>query len=74
LQWLSVLGRSVTLDVPADRVPRLAALARRTDPAQIANVVLPGRVGTGAGGASVVYLTQDAPALFNDLRDNAVVG
>jgi LCP family protein required for cell wall assembly len=74
LQWLSVLGRSVTLDVPADRVPRLAALARRTDPAQIANVVLPGRVGTGGGGASVVYLTQDAPALFNDLRDNAVVG
>jgi LCP family protein required for cell wall assembly len=74
LRWLEIMGRSVKLDVPADRLPGLAALARRTDPALIANVVLPGRVGTGPGGASVVYLTQDAPALFNDLRDNAVVG
>jgi LCP family protein required for cell wall assembly len=72
--WLEVLARSATLDVPADRLPRLAALARRMDPGRFANVVLPGRVGTGGGGASVVYLTRDAPALFNDLRDDAVIG
>jgi hypothetical protein len=51
----------------------LAALARRMDPTRMTNVVLPGRVGY-AGSASVVYLTQDAPRLFADLRDDAVIG
>lgn len=73
-RWLEVLARWVTLDVPADRLPRLAALARRMDPTRFANVVLPGRVGYGGGGASVVYLTKDAPNLFNDLRDDGVIG
>jgi LCP family protein required for cell wall assembly len=70
---LEVLRRSCRLDVPLDQLPHLAALARRLDPQRLANVVLPGRVGT-AGSASVVYLTQDAPRLFADLRDDAVIG
>jgi LCP family protein required for cell wall assembly len=73
LHWLGVLSRNCRLDVPADQLPRLAALARRIAPERIANVVLPGRVGY-AGSASVVYLTQDAPRLFADLRDDAVIG
>jgi LCP family protein required for cell wall assembly len=73
LQALDVLRRSCRLDVPLDQLPHLAALARRLDPQRLQNVVLPGRVGT-AGGASVVYLTQDAPRLFADLRDDAVIG
>ena len=70
---LAVLQRSCRLDVPVDHLPRLAALARRLAPERMSSVVLPGRVGT-AGGASVVFLTQDAPRLFTDLRDDAVIG
>lgn len=73
LHWLSVLRKWCVIDVPADRLPGLAALARRIDPSKMSNVVLPGRIGW-AGGASVVYLTADAPALFADLRDDAVIG
>jgi hypothetical protein len=51
----------------------MAALARRLDPAKITNIVAPGRVGT-AGGASVVYLTDEARKLFLDLRPDAAIG
>ncbi|HUP84338.1 MAG TPA: LCP family protein [Acidimicrobiales bacterium] len=73
LQFVDVLRKSCRFDVPADHLPRLAALARRLAPERMSNVVLPGRVGY-AGSASVVYLTQDAPRLFADLRDDAVIG
>ncbi len=73
LHWVATLGRHVALDVPADQLPRLAALGRRIDPARLKNVVLPGRVGY-AGRQSVVFLTEDAPRLFDDLRPDAVIG
>lgn len=73
LDFVNVLRKSCRFDVPADHLPRLAALARRIDPTRMNNVVLPGRIGY-AGSASVVYLTQDAPRLFADLRDDAVIG
>jgi LCP family protein required for cell wall assembly len=73
LDFVDVLRKSCRFDVPLDRLPQLAALARRVDPERMSNVVLPGRVGY-AGSASVVYLTQDAPRLFADLRDDAVIG
>jgi polyisoprenyl-teichoic acid--peptidoglycan teichoic acid transferase len=73
LARVDILRRTCRLDVPLDHLPRLAALARRLDPTRLSSVVLPGRVGM-AGGASVVYLTQDAPRLFDDLRDDAVIG
>ena len=73
LQWVEVLRRRNTVDIPVNLLPGLAALARRVDPERIANVVLPGRVGY-AGKASVVYLTEDAPRLFDDLRADAVIG
>ncbi len=71
--YLRVLRSTTRLDVPIDHLPKLAALARSLEPERITNVVLPGRVGY-AGSASVVYLTQDAPRLFADLRDDAVIG
>lgn len=73
LRWLEVLRKWVKLDVPAGDLPKLAALARRVDPAALKNVVLPGRIGY-AGSASVVFLTVDAPKLFDDLRADAVIG
>lgn len=73
LRWLAVLGRHVQLDVPPGRLPELAVLGRRLDPADITNVVAPGRLGT-AGGGSVVFLGQEAERIFVDLRDDAVLG
>ncbi|MBW3614011.1 MAG: LCP family protein [Actinobacteria bacterium] len=71
-RWMGILGRNCRLDVPADELPRLAALARRLAPDKIRNVVVPGRIGY-AGRASVVFLGQDAPRLFTDLRDDALL-
>lgn len=72
-RWIGVLLRHGDLDSPPASLLPLAALARRLDPARITNVVAPGRVGT-AGGASVVYLTDEARKLFLDLRPDAAVG
>lgn len=70
--WLGILSRNCRLDVPPDDLRRLAALARELAPEKIKNVVVPGRIGY-AGRASVVFLGQEAPRLFADLRDDALV-
>lgn len=72
-RWVDVMLRHVSLDVAADRVPRLAALGRNLDPARLRNVVVPGRIGF-AGSQSVVFVDPGAAGLFNDLRDDAVIG
>ena len=72
-RWLGVLTKYARLDVPLTRLPALAALARRLDPAGLTNVVAPGRVGTTAG-QSVVFLTTEAARIFEDLRPDAVIG
>jgi cytoskeletal protein RodZ len=63
----------VKLNVPVTRLPPLGALARRLDPNRIKNVVAPGRLGFTAR-QSVVFLTTGAAKLFQDLRDDAVIG
>jgi LCP family protein required for cell wall assembly len=72
-RWIGVLLRHVDLDSPPTQLMPLAALARSLDPSRIRNVVLPGRVGT-ASGQSVVFLTDEARNIFNDLRPDAVIG
>jgi LCP family protein required for cell wall assembly len=72
-RWVRVLWEHVRIDAGFDDAVRLGAVARRLDPDHLANVVAPGEVGE-AGRASVVYLTDDAHALFEDLRDDATVG
>jgi LCP family protein required for cell wall assembly len=72
-RWIGVLLRHADLDSPPTSLLPMAALARRLDPAKITNIVAPGRVGT-AGGASVVFLTDEARKLFLDLRPDAAVG
>jgi polyisoprenyl-teichoic acid--peptidoglycan teichoic acid transferase len=71
-RWVDVLLRHAALDVAPDRLLGLAALARGLDPANLRNVVAPGRIGM-AGRQSVVYLAEDAARMFVDLRDDAVV-
>jgi len=72
-RWTRFLLQHAALDMPMSELPVLGALARRIDPARITNVVAPGSVGT-AGRQSVVFLSEEAVALFGDLRDDAVVG
>jgi LCP family protein required for cell wall assembly len=72
-RWVDVLWQHVRISVPFDDAVRLGAIARRLDPDRLTNVVAPGEVGT-AGRASVVYLTDDAAQLFEDLRDDATIG
>lgn len=67
-----VLVKHVRVDAPLHEVIRLALLARTTDPSRVRNVVAPGRTGS-AGGASVVFLTEQAQALFRDIADDAWV-
>jgi LCP family protein required for cell wall assembly len=72
-RWIGVLLRHADLDSPPHQLLPLAALARRLDPSRVTNVVLPGRVGT-ASGQSVVFLTDEARRIFDDLRPDAVIG
>lgn len=51
----------------------LARLALTIDPANVANVTMPGTTGS-AGGASVVLASPAASALFADFADDAVIG
>jgi LCP family protein required for cell wall assembly len=73
-RWLGVLFRHAELDAGLDAVRSMAGLARNLDPAAIANVVVPGRVGYGPGGQSVVYLGDGAAGIFLDLRADATLG
>ena len=72
-RWLDVLLEHVTLDVAPARLEPLAVAGRTLEPDRVTNVVAPGRIGT-AGRASVVYLTEAAAHLFEDLRPDAVIG
>jgi LCP family protein required for cell wall assembly len=61
----------ISTDLTPAELLAFSALALDTPIAAIGNEVAPGRVGT-AGSASVVYLTDDAPALFAELADGSL--
>lgn len=71
--WIGVMLGQVKLDIERGALERIATLARLMDPANVQNVVAPGRIGT-AGRQSVVYLGPEAARLFEDLRDDATIG
>lgn len=64
VEWMST-------DLAPGDLLSFAALALDTPIAGIGNQVAPGNVGT-AGSASVVYLTDSAPAFFADLADGSL--
>src|SRR5207249_5351876 len=69
-RFVSILLSRVRVDMsPADAL-RLAMLARVTAASDVRNIVAPGRPGM-AGSASVVFLTDQAPALFRDVAADA---
>lgn len=73
LRSLSVLLRHTTLHgVSIPELYRLGRLGLSIDPADVTNVTMPGAVGA-AGGASVVFPTVAAEAIFADIRDDGFV-
>jgi len=71
--WMRILVRRVRLDMSFEEAVRLGVLARVTAASNVVNVVAPGTTGN-AGGASVVFLGDQARALFEDVRADAVAG
>ena len=61
----------MSTDLTAAELLAFSALALDTPVAGIGNQVVPGRIGT-AGSASVVYLTDSAPAFYVDLADGSL--
>lgn len=69
--WVRILVRHTRIDMSFSDTLKLAVLARVTAASSVRNLVAPGRVGT-AGRASVVFLTDQAYALFRDVAADAV--
>lgn len=69
---VAVLARHIRVNMSVSDLVRLALLGRITADSDVRNVVAPGRAGN-AGRASVVYLTDQAFALFQDVAHDAVV-
>ena len=60
-------------NLPPSKLIQLAASSFALDIAQINNVVLPGSLGRGAGGTSVVYLDDGADAIVQDVIEDGVL-
>ncbi|MGH9155762.1 MAG: LCP family protein [Acidimicrobiales bacterium] len=73
LRQLAVLGRHTDVNgVGLAELYRLGRMALALNPANIANVTMPGVIGQ-AGAASVVFPAPGAGSLFADMRDDAVL-
>ncbi len=67
--WLGILLDGVWTDLSTEDVLTLAASAYFLDSTDLTNIVLPGTVGTASGGASVVFLDDEAEDIYRDLED-----
>ncbi len=70
-KWVKVLYSYAKLDLSLEDAVQLGVFARQIAPANLINVVTPGRA-TYAGGQSVVVLTDDAYRLFRDIGADAL--
>ena len=73
LKWMAVLARHTRFQgIGFGDLYRLGRLALSLDPGQVRNVTMPGTTGSAAN-QSVVFVGSDAPALFADFRDDAIL-
>lgn len=72
VDYVSMFRRHTETSIPTDRLFRLAVLALTIDPANVAQVTLPGNIGT-AGAASVYRLSDGAFGIFADVREDGVL-
>jgi LCP family protein required for cell wall assembly len=69
--WINIAFRHVKLDMSFAEAVRLGVLARVTAASNVRNFTAAGGVGS-AGGASVVFLNDQAFALFQDVAQDAI--
>jgi LCP family protein required for cell wall assembly len=72
LAWVGAGLRSTRTNVPLDQIMNLAFTCTTINPKHVENIVVPGTTAT-VGGLSIVNLTSDAQAIFNDLKDDGLV-
>ena len=73
MKYLGVMMRYTrTEGISTADLLRLGRLALSLDPASVRNVVMPG-AGATIGGTSYVVTTADAPGLFADFADDAIL-
>jgi LCP family protein required for cell wall assembly len=73
LKWMAVLARHTRFDgIGLGDLYRLGRLALSIDPANVRNVTMPGNAGSAAN-QSVVFVGPEAPGLFADFRDDAIL-
>lgn len=70
-EWVQILVRHARVNMSFENLVRLAVLARVTAGSNVRNLVAPGRTGS-AGGASVVFLDEQAAQLFRDVAEDAI--
>jgi polyisoprenyl-teichoic acid--peptidoglycan teichoic acid transferase len=71
-EWTRILLDSVWTDLSTEDVLTLGASAYFMESSALTNIVLPGTVGTASGGASVVFLDDEAEDIYRDLEDGLV--
>ncbi len=71
---LELLTMFVITDLSAADLLAVTASGFELSPETVTNVVAPGRVGVTSGGASVVFLRDEAFELFDDVADGRVDG
>jgi polyisoprenyl-teichoic acid--peptidoglycan teichoic acid transferase len=71
--WISAGWRNVSTDLPPSTLLDLALTATQVEPGNVNNLVVPGSTGT-AGGASVVFVSSSAHALYADMRKDGLAG
>lgn len=71
-RWLRVGLRNVQTDLSLGELIDLGLLAAQVNPNKVRNIVAPGSTGS-AGGASVVFLSGRAQAIFRDIKNDGIL-
>ena len=72
-EWIAVGWRSFRTDLSLGTLLDLALTATSVPSKNVKNLVVPGTTGS-AGGASVVFISSSAKAIYADMRADGVVG
>jgi len=67
--WIRILHENAWTDLSTEDVLTLAATIYFLESGDLTNIVLPGTVGTTNGGASVVFLDDEAEDIYRDMED-----
>lgn len=71
-QWLAIGIEFIQTDLSFDEIFQLALSATQIDPKEVVNCVVPATTGA-AGGASVVFISSSAGAIYGDMADDGIL-